>query len=174
MVLIWSRSAVGEKAVREIAKFHQLVGQLSYPMLIVTAAGGDDRGGCLVGFHTQCSIDPPRFLVCLSQQNHTFRVAARSDKMGVHFLDASNYDLSVLFGEQTGDQVDKFAECPWQSRRGVPILTGVRGWFIGRILNRTVLGDHTGYLLEPEETGLDGALHQLSFPHVKDMQPGHP
>ena len=27
---------------------------------------GDERTGCLVGFRTQCSIDPVRFLVCLS------------------------------------------------------------------------------------------------------------
>jgi len=35
-------------------------------MIIITAAADGVLGGCLVGFQTQCSIDPARFLVCLS------------------------------------------------------------------------------------------------------------
>ena len=45
---------------------HELVSELDYPMFIVTCADERERAGCLVGFATQCSIDPPRFLVCLS------------------------------------------------------------------------------------------------------------
>lgn len=156
-----------------VATFHALAGKLSYPMLIVTAADEGERSGCLVGFHTQCSIEPARFLVCISRRNRTSRVAARSDMLAVHFLDASNYELSVLFGEQTGDAVDKFAACAWRTHHGVPVLTEVNAWFVGRVLDRIVLGDHTGYLLEPVQAA-DADLDQLSFPRVKTMKPGHP
>src|SRR5215208_7631728 len=37
--------------------FEAIVAQLDYPMFIVTAAAGEERGGCLVGFATQASID---------------------------------------------------------------------------------------------------------------------
>jgi flavin reductase (DIM6/NTAB) family NADH-FMN oxidoreductase RutF len=158
----------------ENTDFGRLTGQLSYPMLIVTATGRHGPAGCLVGFHTQCSIDPPRFLVCMSGKNYTSRVAATADVLGVHFLDASHSELSVLFGEQTGDHVDKFAECEWEERAGIAVLTKVSAWFAGLVLQRIELGDHTGYLLEPVTASVPGELRQLSFQHVKTLRPGHP
>ena len=156
------------------AAFDRAVGQLDYPMVVVTAAAGGRRSGCLVGFHTQCSIDPARFLACLSRSNHTAAVAARSEHLAVHFLDRADHPLAELFGERTGDDVDKFARCAWRAERGVPVLTGTRAWFVGRVLDRLPLGDHDGYLLEPVAGHVDGTLEQLSFQQVKDLQPGHP
>ncbi|MHA6797690.1 flavin reductase family protein (plasmid) [Pseudonocardia bannensis] len=154
--------------------FHAAVGQLDYPMIIVTAAAGGERSGCLVGFHTQCSIDPARFLVCLSSRNRTCAVATRSDRLAVHFLDENDYELSSLFGEQTGDEVDKFAACDWQEEHGVPVLTGTRAWFVGRVLERVPFGDHVGHLLEPLDGRVGERLRQLAFQRVKTMKPGHP
>src|SRR5262249_26595638 len=51
-----SRAAVDATAS---AAFHAIVDGLEYPMIVVTAADGDERSGCLVGFHSQASIDPP-------------------------------------------------------------------------------------------------------------------
>ena len=51
--------------------FHDLVADLDAAMVIVTAPGS----GCLVGFSTQVSIDPPRFLACISKTNHTHAAA---------------------------------------------------------------------------------------------------
>ena len=45
--------------------FQKLVGQLDYPMFIVTTHFEGERDGCLVGFATQCSIHPPRLIVVL-------------------------------------------------------------------------------------------------------------
>jgi flavin reductase (DIM6/NTAB) family NADH-FMN oxidoreductase RutF len=41
---------------------------LDYTMVVVTAQADAGPAGCLVGFSTQSSIDPPRFLVCLSDR----------------------------------------------------------------------------------------------------------
>jgi flavin reductase (DIM6/NTAB) family NADH-FMN oxidoreductase RutF len=155
-------------------RFDQLVGGLDYPMVVVTTAVGSERSGCLVGFHTQCSLDPPRYLVCVSRRNRTFSLAARSDLLAVHFLDDTDGELASLFGEQTGDHLDKFAACDWRQHRGLPLLSGSRAWFVGRVLDRVSLGDHVGHLLEPLEAHLDTRWHQLAFQRVKTMTPGHP
>ena len=55
--------------------FQRLVAQLDYPMFIATVAAGGERAGCLIGFATQCSIHPPRFLAGISDKNRTYRVA---------------------------------------------------------------------------------------------------
>src|SRR2546423_5220375 len=113
----------------EPAPCQHVASQLDYPMIVITAAADGVLGGCLVGFQTQCSIDPARFLVCLSTNNHTLRVASRADHLGVHFLDERDFALASLFGEQTGDQTDKFAACAWRTgQHGVPVLTDVRAW----------------------------------------------
>ncbi|GGS76762.1 hypothetical protein GCM10010222_17450 [Streptomyces tanashiensis] len=60
---------------------------LDGPMYVVTAeASGGERAGCLVGFASQCSIDPPRFTVRLSTADHAYRVALRAERLTVHRL----------------------------------------------------------------------------------------
>jgi flavin reductase (DIM6/NTAB) family NADH-FMN oxidoreductase RutF len=158
----------------ELGPFHDLVSRLDYPMAVVTAAADGERSGCLVGFHTQCSLDPPRFLVCMSQTNHTFPVAARSEHLAVHVMDRADQPLAELFGEETGDDVDKFAGCAWRESHGVPVLTDVRAWFVGRVLARVPFGDHVGHVLEPVDAQVTGEWHQLGFQQVKTLNPGHP
>ncbi|MGI8814395.1 MAG: flavin reductase family protein [Pseudonocardia sp.] len=158
----------------DLAPFNELVGHLDYPMVIVTTAADGERAGCLVGFHTQVSIDPARFLVCISHSNRTFSLAERAGSLAVHFLDVANSPLAALFGEQTGDHTDKFGACAWEHRHDLPVLTEVNSWFLGKIVDRIDLGDHTGHLLEPIEANHFGQRHQLTFQQVKGMTPGHP
>ena len=88
----------------------EFTAKLDYPMLVLTvpAPAGGRPAGCLVGFATQCSITPPRFLVCVSKANHTFRTLPGARMVGVHLLSTADHDLAELFGERTGDEVDKF------------------------------------------------------------------
>lgn len=154
--------------------FNDLAGDLDYPMLVVTVAAGDQRAGCLVGFAAQCSIDPPRFMVWLSKQNHTFQVAQGADALAVHVLSATDRDLAVLFGSQTGDAVDKFERCEWQEGPfGLPVLTGCARWFAGPVLDLTDTGDHMGFLLEVQAASAQPWAGQLGFQDVQDLEPGH-
>jgi flavin reductase (DIM6/NTAB) family NADH-FMN oxidoreductase RutF len=155
--------------------FHALVSGIDYPMFVVTAAAHGARAGCLVGFATQASIDPPRLIVLLSKANYTFRVAADSDTLAVHFLHEGNRDLATLFGEQTGDEVDKFAACAWrEGPNRTPILGGTRGWVAGGIAARLDAGDHVAHLLDIDMARTDISGHPLTFQAVVEMQPGHP
>src|SRR5438067_13436853 len=102
----------------------EIAGDLDYPMLVVTAAAGGRRAGCLVGFATQTSIDPSRFLVCLSRLNATYEVACRARTLGVHVLGRGDLDLAELFGGETGHRIDKLARCDWrEGPDGVPVLS---------------------------------------------------
>ena len=148
-------------------------GELDYPMFIVTVAAAGERSGCLIGFATQASVDPARFLVCLSDKNRTYRVAQAAEVLGVHVVPADRDDLAELFGSHTGDEVDKFEHCDWHAGpEGVPIVEGCPNWFAGRVLQRLDAGDHQAILLEPVETGA-GEPSQLSFHRAKRLEPGH-
>ena len=155
--------------------FDRLVGMLDYTMFVVTTQADGQPSGCLVGFATQTSMRPPRFLAGLSRKNHTTRVAARSDHLAVHVLSRRHIGLAHLFGGQTGDQVNKFDRCSWHTGpEGMPILDDAVAWFVGKTLKRLDLGDHIGYLLEPGVgDAADRADDLVSFPDVADMEPGH-
>ncbi|HEX7299649.1 MAG TPA: flavin reductase family protein [Solirubrobacteraceae bacterium] len=156
------------------AAFNALVGHLEYSMFIVTARAGDEPLGCLVGFATQTSIDPPRFLVCLSHANHTYRRGRDAELLGVHCVPADAEDLAELFGGQTADEVDKFARCAWQDGPGgVPILERCRNWFVGRVLERIPVGDHDAFLLAPI-AARSGEQDDFTFHRAKRIEPGHP
>ena len=156
-------------------EFNAFAGALEYPMYVVTVAAGGERDGCLVGFATQCSIHPPRFLVCLSVKNRTFRIAKTAPVLAVHLVGADQRDLAELFGGETADEVDKLAQTTWHAGpEGVPILDGVDNLFVGRVLERVDLGDHVGHLLEPVAARQQGDAGALGFQEARDIDAGHP
>jgi flavin reductase (DIM6/NTAB) family NADH-FMN oxidoreductase RutF len=154
--------------------FQRLVAQLDYPMFIATVAAGGERAGCLIGFATQCSIHPPRFLAGLSDKNRTYRVAHEADTMAVHLVPEHATELAVLFGGETGDEVDKFERCAWRPGPGdVPLLDDCPNRFVGRIVERVGFGDHVGMVLAPFHAEEDEASSQLGFHRAKRIEPGH-
>ena len=89
--------------------FGAIASSLDAALVVVTAAEGQQRAGCLVGFHSQSSMEPLRYCVWLSKANYTYRVALRSTHLAIHFLTAADRGLAEWFGTRTGDSVDKFA-----------------------------------------------------------------
>jgi flavin reductase (DIM6/NTAB) family NADH-FMN oxidoreductase RutF len=154
--------------------FQRLFAQLDYPMFIATVAAGGERAGCLIGFATQCSIHPARFLAGISDKNRTFRVASGADSMAIHLVPENANELAELFGGETGDDVDKFERCEWRpGPGGVPLLDGCPNRFVGRILDRVDFGDHVGMVLEPFLAEEDEESGQLGFHRAKRIDSGH-
>ena len=162
------------QAHRRASAVDRWVGEIDYPMYIVTTAAGGERAGCLVGFSTQCSIDPVRFLVCLSDKNRTYRVAQDAAVAAMHLVPSSAEGLVALFGSETGDEIDKFERCSWhEGPEGVPILDDCPNWFAGRILDRLTVGDHEALLLHPIAGGANDDPSQFDFHRAKRFAPGH-
>jgi flavin reductase (DIM6/NTAB) family NADH-FMN oxidoreductase RutF len=155
--------------------FDRIVDQLDAPVLLATTADRSERSGCLIGFATQCSIRPPRFLVCISKVNHTWGVVQGATTVVVHVPRVGDGELVELFASETGDEIDKFARCRWTpGPGGAPVLDGL-DWFAGRIVSRTDAGDHDALVLEPTGDGeATRTARVLTLDDVHDVQPGHP
>jgi flavin reductase (DIM6/NTAB) family NADH-FMN oxidoreductase RutF len=148
--------------------------ELDPPMFVVTAHDGSRDAGCLVGFATQCSISPLRFLVFLSKNNLTYRVALGAAALAVHVVPKDRLDLARLFGAETGDDIDKLsATSSTRKAAGTPVLDECSDWFLGRVVDRLDVGDHLGFLLEPQEGETTGVA-ALGFQEVRHLEPGHP
>jgi flavin reductase (DIM6/NTAB) family NADH-FMN oxidoreductase RutF len=156
--------------------FDSIVERIDYPMFVVTtAAPNGERAGCLVGFATQCSIDPARFFACISDKNRTYRLLQHADAMAVHLVPEHADHIVELFGGETGDDTEKFERTAWRpGPDGLPLLEDCPSWFAGRILERIPLGDHVGHLIEPfagEDARPDGGW--FPFQRAKRIEPGH-
>jgi flavin reductase (DIM6/NTAB) family NADH-FMN oxidoreductase RutF len=154
--------------------FQQLAGELDYPMFVVTAVADGERSGCLVGFATQTSIHPPRFLTCVSKRNHTYRVALRASHLAVHVVPEDALELAEVFGGETGDEVDKLARCPWhEGPHGTALLDDAPTRFVGEVLWRHDAGDHDAFLLAPVWAEHAEGRGALGFQRAKGIHPGH-
>jgi flavin reductase (DIM6/NTAB) family NADH-FMN oxidoreductase RutF len=159
--------------VAEVTPFAKFARTLDYPLYVVTTAADGERSGCLIGFATQCSIRPPRFLACLSKKNHTYELALRAGTLAVHRIEKDRKALAELFGGETGDEVDKFAQVAWHEAHGVPVLQDCASWFAGTILERIDLGDHMGFLLDPVDARPAAGAGQLTYQQARDIEAGH-
>ncbi|MGC4961668.1 flavin reductase family protein [Gordonia sp. DT218] len=157
--------------------FDEMVDAINYPMFVVTAQADGRRAGCLVGFASQTSIDPRRFLIGISKNNLTHEVAEHTDHLAVHLLPRERTDLARLFGGYSGYETDKFAQCAWsEGPHGLPILDGVAFWFVGKTLRRFDAGDHDAFLLDPVDSGSQSSANRtqawVTFSDVQDVDPG--
>jgi len=160
-----------------MSAFEDIAATLTTPMSVVTTRAGDEIDGCLVGFSTQCSIDPLRYLVCLSVKNRTYELAMRASTLVVHVLHDTPSDraLASWFGERTARDTDKFTRCEWtRGPDDVPVLAGC-DWFAGPIVGRHDAGDHIAHVIDIT----DGAAPRAHEPwlllyEVQDLDAGNP
>jgi len=152
------------------------IARLDNGALLIVTAPGHPPAGCLVGFSTQVSIDPPRMLVCLSVKNATARAAHAARVLAVHAVPATRLDLARLFGEETADDgVDKFACSAWSpGPEDVPLLDDCPTRFVGLIHVRLGLGDHDGLLLTPISGHSGPDVDVVRVRDAADFHPGHP
>jgi flavin reductase (DIM6/NTAB) family NADH-FMN oxidoreductase RutF len=154
--------------------FSGIVLALDGPMFIVTATAAGERSGCLIGFGMPCSVDPQRFLACISKANHTHGVALQARHLAVHVVPAGREDLAELFGGETGDEIDKFAHCAWSDGpEGTTLLDDCPNRFVGAVLERFDAGDHTAMLLDPVWAHHGGGDPPLRFGRAREIEPGH-
>jgi flavin reductase (DIM6/NTAB) family NADH-FMN oxidoreductase RutF len=152
-----------------------LTEQTDYPIYVVCVDHAGQKAGCVAGFVTQCSIDPVRFLVCVSKANHTYEVGKEAAAMSLHLLGSEQHDLAELFGHLTGDSSDKFERTTWKpGKTGAPVLQRCAAWIEGEVLVKHDVGDHVAFLLTPVSGGAGPEDGQLTVAQSRDITPGHP
>jgi flavin reductase (DIM6/NTAB) family NADH-FMN oxidoreductase RutF len=159
-----------------------LVRSLDAGLVVVTAAAGDERDGCLVGFHNQVGMHPPRYVVWLSMTNRTYRLARAATHLAVHVVGAGDHALAEHFGGQTADDpgVDKLVDLRWTAGPGgAPLLADLPVRLVGRIVGTVEVpdGDHVGFVLvpvpDPTAAEDDEAVAPLRLSDVGDISAGH-
>lgn len=158
--------------------YPEVVAALDSALVVLTAASGGERSGCLVGFHSAASIEPPRYAVWVSRANHTFGVVAGATHVAVHVLRApADLDLAERFGGTTADDgVDKFAGLDVdEGPGGAPLLARCpTRMVLARVELLDAGGDHVCFLGEPVEAAVDGAGPVVRLADAEGIEAGHP
>ena len=155
--------------------FDKLMTSLDPPLVVVTTAVGAERGGCLVGFHAQSSIDPARYCVWLSKANHTYRLALRATHLGIHSLAEDQLLLAALFGTRSGDEGDKFESLATRAGPGdTPLLAEAPNRLVVRRVALLDEGaDHVCVTTQPIAAETSGPFRPLRLSAAAHLVPGH-
>jgi flavin reductase (DIM6/NTAB) family NADH-FMN oxidoreductase RutF len=151
-----------------------IVARTDTALVVVTTASPGQRAGCLVGFHTQCSIEPFRYAVWLSKANYTYRVALFATHFAVHFLGDDDQELAEHFGTQTGDDVDKFSGRDWSpGEGGVPVLAGCATVVFEKATLWDDGGDHVCLVGTPVAVASAESFTPLRLSAAEHLDAGH-
>lgn len=152
-----------------------LMGSVDSPLIVVTNSAEGERAGCLVGFHSQASIDPEHYCFWLSKANHTYRVALRSERFAVHFLTTADHGLARHFGSRSGSEADKFTGLDLTvTEDGVPLLADLPNrLLVERIAMLDDGGDHVCTTTRVQSVESAGGFTPLRTSQLGDLPPGH-
>ena len=157
------------------APFDTLMASLDPPLVVVTTAAEGTLAGCVVGFHSQSSIDAEGYSFWLSKANHTYRTSLRSGHFAVHFLAEDDLALAERFGTQSGEDVDKFEGLGIDlDEHGVPMVRDCpRRLLLDRVAVLDEGGDHVCITTRVRAAETAGPFTPLRLSQADHLDPGH-
>ncbi|KKK07426.1 flavin reductase family protein [Micromonospora sp. HK10] len=110
--------------------------------------GAPVRAGFTATSFTSVSLDPPLVSFCLGTGSSSWPVISRAEHVAVHLLGAGQRETARIFATSG---IDRFAAYPgWTAGPfGLPLLAGVLGRLLCRVVRRVAAGDHTLVIAEP-------------------------
>lgn len=152
------------------AAFDELAQRLDPAAVLAVTEYDGERSGCLVGFHSQCSINPLRYCVWLSRENHTYRVARLARRLSIVVLSPQDHRLAELFGGETGDAIDKWAV---MEREGLRLPESMLEGNITEIFDVAEF-DHVAFVVCPDTSeSNDEVLAALRVSDLAGLTAGH-
>ncbi len=129
----------------------------TYGLHAVTAADGDDVAMMTANFLTQSSFTPPFITVAVEVDSKTHRLIEASGAFAVNVFGEGQRDLAGQLGKQSVKNPEKTEGVAWHPgpETGSPIIEACLGWVECRVTGSLPSGDHTVYVAEVVEAGLN-------------------
>ena len=144
----------------------------TYGLHAVTAAHGGEVAMMTANFVTQASFTPPHVTLAVEVDSHTHRLIEASRAFAVNVYGADQRDLAGRLGRQTAKLPDKIEGIAWRAgpATGSPLVEGCLGWVECRVTGSLPSGDHTVYVAEVVEAGVNRegtplAMAEAGFRH---------
>ncbi|MBH1937114.1 flavin reductase [Streptomyces sp. AV19] len=142
---------------------------------VITAERGGRPAGFTATSLTSVAAEPPIVSFGIGTGSSSWPVLAEAVHVGVHILAEEQRELAATFARSG---TDRFAPpTRWTTGpEGVPLLEGVLGWLVCRVVARVPAGDHRVVLAEAvagdagdtAEAGRPLLYHQGRFNALRD------
>jgi flavin reductase (DIM6/NTAB) family NADH-FMN oxidoreductase RutF len=122
---------------------------LPAPVTVVGARCGDELGGLTAAWVTRVSLDPPRLLVAIGHERHTWALLDTAAHFTVSVLRDDQVAVARLFGLQSRRDVDKWAQVAHEMMgEGIPAVADCAARYLCRGVSRFTTGDHECFVGE--------------------------
>jgi flavin reductase (DIM6/NTAB) family NADH-FMN oxidoreductase RutF len=159
-------------AADDLAAFKQAFRRHAAGVAVVTAR---DTDGTPVGF-TATSLAslaavPPLATFNMARSASAWRAIETTDRVAIHMLGARNQGLARKL---SGPAADRFVGDHWhEGAHGLPILTEVTAWMVGRILERVHVAGNAVVVVQIEEGALGDDAAPLLY-HEREYHAPRP
>lgn len=129
----------------------------TYGLHAVTAAHGGEMAMMTANFITQSAFTPPHVVVAVEADSKTHRLIEASNAFAVNVFGSDQRELAGRLGKKsikTPDKADGIAWIPGLAT-GSPLVEGCLGWLECRVTGSLPSGDHTVYVAEVVEAGVN-------------------
>jgi flavin reductase (DIM6/NTAB) family NADH-FMN oxidoreductase RutF len=129
----------------------------TYGLYAVTAKHDDDAALMTANWLTQSSFDPPMLTLAAESDSHTRRVIEASGAFAVNIYESGQRELAGQLGRTFAKHPEKQADIAWKPgpATGSPLLEAALGWVECRVVGAAPSGDHTLFIAEVVEVGLN-------------------
>lgn len=121
-----------------------LLWKISYGMYVIGANDGNKVTGCIANTVVQITSINPVIAISLNKDNYTTKVLMKTGKASVSILsEKCPQEYIGYLGFQTGENVDKFQNVPYDKVNDLPVLKeGSCGYFVGDLVGSIDMDTH--------------------------------
>ena len=145
----------------EKAKKHTLR-LIPYGLYVLTARDGQDVNAATVSWLSQASFDPPRVVAALRNDSGIWHRVRAAGTFAVNVLGTGQKDLASAFFRHVEPEGDTIGGAAFHDgATGAPILDDVPAYLECRVVESLDAGDHTFFLADIVDAGVQNDLPPL-------------
>lgn len=147
--------------------------KLSYGMYVVTSRDGIAPKGCIANCAAQVTSEPATVAVSINRDNYTNKCIKTTKRFAVSVL-AIDSDPEIIrtFGFKSGKDFDKFAEIPYRTADGLPVIPDGCGYFTCDVIDVMETPTHTVFLGKIVERSVEEAREQMTYDYYHKVIKG--
>lgn len=130
---------------------------INYGLYVLCANDGDDYGAGGVNWLSQASFEPPLVMAAVKADSGSAAIIAKTGTFAVSVLADDQLDIGKAFFRSTTAENGELNGQPFIPGEvtGAPIITACPWWFEARVTDTIERGDHTVYVAEVVNAGVN-------------------
>jgi len=128
---------------------------IPYGLFVMTVKDGNTMTGAAVNWLTQASFQPPLVVLGAKADAPSTGMIERSGLFNINVMETGQVGIASAFFKHVEPQGNKFGEIEFSlSPNGLPVLRDALAWFECRVREKVAIGDHTIFVGEVVEAGV--------------------